>query len=232
SLQGRKILRGGNQAYTIGAGEMAVYATSLPIATEVLEASPDKPYLALSLPLDYDEIERLAVKIRPLPPPNEQKTAPIPTALFNSLERLIDLLDSPNHQQVLFPLLQTEIYFYLLQSNLGGSLHRHFQRGQSLHRIGQAVNFLQQHFAEHLEMENLAAQMGMSGSNFYRRFREITGLSPLQYQKNLRLLAARKLVKQRQLGITAVAYEVGYESPSQFSREYKQFFGISPKADG
>lgn len=228
-LQGQKILRIEETEILINAGEMLVYTTNLPITTKITQASADKPYLALSLALNEPIIERLINQMPEPPTTPPAKTAPISTALLATLERLIDLLNSLNDQVILYPLIQTEIYYYLLKSELGGTLYRLIHRNTTSTAIFQAVQRLQQHFDQAISMEQLASQVGMSSANFYRRFKEITGYSPLQYQKNIRLLEARKRINLGQQSITTVAYEVGYQSLSQFSREFKHYFGHSPK---
>lgn len=228
-LQGQKILRIEETETLINAGEMLVYTTNLPITTKITQASADKPYLALSLALNDPIIERLINQMPEPPTTSPAEIAPISTALLATLERLIDLLNSLNDQVILYPLIQTEIYYYLLKSELGGTLYRLIHRNTTSTAIFQAVQRLQQHFDQAISMEQLASQVGMSSANFYRRFKEITGYSPLQYQKNIRLLEARKRINLGQQSITTVAYEVGYQSLSQFSREFKHYFGHSPK---
>lgn len=148
-----------------------------------------------------------------------------------AFERLIGLLNYPNNIEFLSSLIHQEIYYRLLSGQQGDKLRQLVTNGSHTHRIAQAIDWLKLHLDEPVVIADLASRCGMSVSGFHQHFKEITQLSPLQYQKNLRLMEARRLVKMNDLQISQIAMQVGYESPSQFSREYKRLFGISPNSD-
>ncbi len=144
---------------------------------------------------------------------------------------MIELLNYPNDIEFLSPLIQQEIYYRLLSGKQGDKLRQLVTNGSLIHRIAQAVDWLKAHLDEPLVIADLASRCGMSVSGFHQHFKKITQLSPLQYQKNLRLMEARRLIKINDAQISYIGLQVGYESPSQFSREYKRLFGISSNND-
>ena len=233
-FQGEKTLRIGNQTFCFKAGNMMLYHTNLPIVTERLCAEENKPYLALCFKLNETELNKL---IRRVPEscfgdnPPQRTFAQISDELTAVFSRLLNLLDNPKDTEFLLPAFRQEIYYYLLKSPLGAQLAKLFDKGRQFQPIRQAINWLEKHFAEPLDVDQLAKQVGMSHTNFFRRFKEMTGFSPLQYQKSLRLIEASQLLKQANAKVTNVAFQVGYESAAQFSREYKRYFGVSPKQE-
>ncbi|HGM6755700.1 TPA: AraC family transcriptional regulator N-terminal domain-containing protein [Serratia marcescens] len=231
-VQGEKVIRIGEQEYCLETGDMMCYFTGLPILTKVVVADISAPYYGLNIKLDYTALASLAEQL----PRNEQscltpQVVQISPPLCNVLARLTRLLDYPNDVSFLLPLFQAEIYYYLLKSELGGYLRRQLSRGQAFSQINRAIQWVCHHFREPLDVDRLAQEVGMSRSNFYLHFKETTKLTPLQYQKSLRLIEAKRLIKQRKINISAIAFEVGYESASQFSREYSRYFGISPQQE-
>ncbi len=150
-----------------------------------------------------------------------------------AFDRLIRLLDYPNDIEFLASLIQQEIYYRLLSAEQGNKLRKLVVDGSHTHRIAQATDWIKSHLNEPIMVESLASRCGMSVSGFHQHFKEITQLSPLQYQKSLRLMEAKRLIKIHGQGaqISQIAMQVGYESPSQFSREYKRQFGVSPSSE-
>lgn len=148
--------------------------------------------------------------------------------LLDAFRRMLDLLDEPEHVSALLPVIKKEVIYRLLVSEQGSRLIQIALSGRN--DVVTALNYLREHFSEPVNMKELAEMVGMSVSNFYHNFKTLTGMTPLQYQKKLRLCEARKLLMAGQ-DVTTAAYQVGYESLSQFSREYKRFFGISPSQD-
>lgn len=142
--------------------------------------------------------------------------------------RLLNLLNSPNHIHFLAPLILNELYFYLLQSEQGGYIRSLLSQDGNIAKIANATKILERKFADTLNMSALVEEVGMSVAGFYAHFKSVTSMTPLQYQKSLRLNAAREKL-QAGVSVSETAYQVGYESPSQFSREYKRQFGESPK---
>lgn len=151
--------------------------------------------------------------------------------LNDAFIRLIKLLDTPQDIPILSPLIIKEIFYRLLMSLQGDRLKRIVAAGTTGHRIVKAIEWLKTNFAKPFSIEELASTMGMSASSFHQHFRDITSMSPLQYQKRMRLTEARRLLMTEEYDISSTSMQVGYESLSQFSREYKRFFGVSPSVD-
>lgn len=204
---------------------------NLPIVTQTLSVAENQPYLAISLRLDFDLIAKI---ITQLPPQkiseniNQRTKWELENEIKDCLLRLLNLLNSPNHIHFLAPLILNELYFYLLQSEQGGYIRSLLSQDGNIAKIANATKILERKFADTLNMSALAEEVGMSVAGFYAHFKSVTSMTPLQYQKSLRLNAAREKL-QAGVSVSETAYQVGYESPSQFSREYKRQFGESPK---
>jgi AraC-like DNA-binding protein len=226
----------GEDAYLYDACRFLVTSVDLPAIGEIIEASPETPFLALVMKLDQRAITELMVEGR-LPPPRAEPTgrgmavgqATLP--LLQAFQRLIDLLDEPDDIPVLAPLIQREIVYRLLVSPLGSRLCQIASVGSQSHRIARAIDWLKTHANEPLRVEELAASVQMSTSTFHHHFRALTAMSPLQFQKWLRLNEARRLMLTEHLDASTAAFRVGYESPSQFGREYHRLFGAPPLRD-
>lgn len=233
-LQGERVIRRGKEDYRFSAGHMMFCPVNLPLISQVNKPPAQQPYLAMSLQLDLTLLAQVATEIRTQKPcacpPSQLKWA-LNRRLFDSLLRLLDLLDCPHDIPFLAPLILREIYYRLLQSEQGDYLRSLLSQESHIAKIARATHWLQTHFAAPLAIAELARQVGMSQSNFYQHFKHVTSMSPLQYQKSLRLSEARRLLQLNQHSITQIAYEVGYASPNQFSREYKRYFGVSPRGD-
>jgi transcriptional regulator GlxA family with amidase domain len=172
-----------------------------------------------------------------LPPPEDTSAQGLAAignltpALADPFRRLIALLDEPESLPVLAPLIEREIHYRLLLSDQSARLRQIASTGSQSFRIARALDWLRQHYAQPLRVDELAAHVKMSASNLHLHFRQLTAMSPLQYQKWLRLNEARRLMLNEQLDAASAAFRVGYESPSQFSREYSRLFGAPPRRD-
>jgi len=234
--QGAKQLVIGEQCYRYDATRFMVTALNLPGSSRVLEAQPDRPCLGLVYKLDLRTIAELATNSK-LPAPADitsQGVAAIGSmtpALAEPFQRLIALLHEPDALPVLAPLIEREIHYRLLLSDQSARLRQIAAVGSQSFRIARALEWLRVHYAQPLRVDELAAHVKMSASNLHLHFRQLTAMSPLQYQKWLRLNEARRLMLNEQFDAASAAFKVGYESPSQFSREYSRLFGAPPKRD-
>ena len=210
-------------------------AVSLPITAQIREASTERPHLALYIDLDPSLIASLITELdMPLEPPVEDRTglsvSPVEPLLAGAVARLVCLLDTPQHIAFLAPLIMLELGYLLLSGPQGARLREMALTTGRTYRIVSAVEQLVQTYNRPLDV-NLAEEVHMSVSGFYRQFRAVTSVSPLQFQKTLRLQEARRLLLGRESDVTGVSFHVGYESPSQFSREYRRLFGAPPSRD-
>lgn len=234
--QGAKQLLVGDHAHVYDAERFLIASLDLPASSQVLEASADKPCLGLTLKLDLRVMAELIAQGH-LPPPRDRvadgSTAigTITPALLDPIGRLLALLNEPCAIEVLAPLIEREIHFRLLMSDQAARLWQIASVGSQGHRIGRAIDWLKANYALPLRIEELAAYVQMSSSTLHHHFRQLTAMSPLQYQKWLRLNEARRLMLNERLDAASAAFLVGYESPSQFSREYSRLFGTAPKRD-
>lgn len=234
--QGAKQLLIGDQAYVYDTERFLIASLDLPASSQVLQASPNKPCLGLVLRLDLRVIAELIAQIR-LPPPRDRATegsaalGTITPALLEPFGRLLALLDEPGAIAVLAPLIEREIHYRLLMSDQAARLLQIASVGSQSHRIARAIDWLKTNYAQPLRIDELAAHVQMSPSSLHHHFRQLTGMSPLQYQKWLRLNEARRLMLNEHLDVAGAAFHVGYESHSQFSREYSRLFSAPPKRD-
>ena len=235
-VQGRKRVLLGEETYMLDANHFLITSLDLPTVVQVIEATPKKPYLSLLLNLDQREISQLMVDSNlPLPRPQQSNramaTGEVTLPLITAFERLIDLLHEPKDIPILAPIIQREIFYRLLVGDQGTRLRQMASAGSQSHQIARAINWLKDNFTRPLRIDDLATQVHMSTSTFHHHFRSLTAMSPLQYQKWLRLTEARRLMLIENQDVTTAAFQVGYESPSQFSREYGRLFGDSPLRD-
>jgi AraC-like DNA-binding protein len=234
--QGAKQVLLGDEAYVYDAQHFLITSVDLPTTVQVINASPQKPYLGLVLRLDQREMSQLMVDSK-LPPPRPQQssrgmaTGEITLPLLTTFQRLIDLLDEPKDIPILASIIEREIFYRLLVSDQGARLRQIASAGSQSQQIARAIDWLKGNFTRPLRIEDLASQVNMSTSTFHHHFREVTAMSPLQYQKWLRLNEARRLLLAENQDATTAAFQVGYESPSQFSREYSRMFGAPPLRD-
>ncbi|RJR43663.1 MAG: AraC family transcriptional regulator [Deltaproteobacteria bacterium] len=236
TAQGAKRVVLGDDTYVYDARHFLLTSVDLPTVWQVIEASREKPCLGLLLKLDLHEISQLMVDSH-LPPPRVQQssrgmaTGEVTLPLLTALQRLIDLLDEPKDIPILAPLVQREISYRLLVGDQGARLRQMASAGTQSHQIARAIDWLKVNYTSPLRIDDLARQVNMSTSTFHHHFRTLTAMSPLQYQKWLRLNEARRLMLTERLDATNAAFQVGYESPSQFSREYCRLFGAPPLRD-
>ncbi len=234
--QGAKRVQLGDDTYIYDAHNYLITSVHLPTVVQVTEASPEKPYLGLRLMLDQREIAQLMADSH-LPPPKTQQssrgmaTGEVTLPLVNAFLRLIDLLNTEEDIPILAPVIQREIIYRLLTGDQGARLRQIAAAGSQSQQIARAIDWLKGNYAQPLRIDDLATQARMSTSTFHHHFRSMTALSPLQYQKNLRLQEARRLMLAERLDAATAAFQVGYESPSQFSREYSRLFGAPPLRD-
>jgi AraC-like DNA-binding protein len=235
-VQGAKRAFLGDNVYAYDIGRFLITSLDLPAMMQIVDASREKPYLGLAFKLDLRVMAELMVQSGAPPPqvrPSDRGMVLGQTSasLLIGFKHLLDLLDEPNAIPLLAPLIQREIYYRLLMSDQGMRLWQIASVGSQGHKIAQTIDWLKVHYARPLRIEELAAHVQMSVSTFHHHFRLLTAMSPLQYQKRLRLYEARQLMLTRDLDVSAAAFQVGYESPSQFSREYSRQFGASPRRD-
>lgn len=234
-LQGCKETTVGASHLSFAAGESLIVSHQLPVISRVTEANERTPYVALVLELDmgivhslYGEIDDAKLEAGRGPAFNVGKTD---AALLDAMGRLVNLIDQPLEAKVMLPLILREIHFRLLLAQHGVTLRQLLHRGSHADRIAQAIARIKTDYAAPLTVAELASIAGLSPSSFHEHFRALTATTPLQYQKALRLLKARQLLMDGTHSVSTVAFEVGYESPTQFSREYSRKFGHSPRQD-
>ncbi len=234
--QGAKRVLLGDEPYVYDPHHYLITSVHLPTVVQITEASREKPYLGLRLTFDQREISQLMADSN-LPPPRAQQssrgmaTGEVTLPLVTAIQRLIDLLADPEDIPILAPNIQREIIYRLLVGDQGARLRQIASAGSQSHQIARAIDWLKANFARPLRIDDLAAQARMSSSTFHHHFRSMTALSPLQYQKQLRLQEARRLMLAEHLDAATAGFQVGYESPSQFSREYGRLFGAPPLRD-
>lgn len=232
-LQGRKRVTTGNRTFDFGAGDSLLVTTDVPTVSQITAASRVLPYYSLVLELDRAIIAGLVSQIGPLPFKADQPVQVDPTEaeVADAAMRLLRLLDRPGTLAVLGPQLCRELHYWLLSGRHGGAIRALGVTDSHAERVARAVAMLRDHYAESVKVETLAEAASMSLSAFHVHFRSITSLSPLQFQKQLRLIEARRRMLAQGDAISDAAYGVGYESVPQFTREYRRMFGQPPARD-
>ena len=236
AVQGAKRVILGEDTYVYDAHHYLITSVHLPTIVQIIEASPEKPYLGLRLTFDLRELSQLMVDCN-LPQPRTQKssrgmaTGEVTPQLIHAFIRLIDLLADEKDIPILAPVIQREIIYRLLVGEQGERLRQIATTGSQGQQIAKAIGWLKNNYFLPISMDELAAHANMSTSTFHHQFRSMTALSPLQYQKQLRLQEARRLMLAERMDAANAAFQVGYESPSQFSREYSRLFGAPPLRD-
>ena len=234
--QGAKRIQLGDDTFVYNSQHYLITSIDLPTFVQVIDASREKPCLGFMLKLDQSEISQLMIDQR-LPAPRPQQSSrgmaigDVTLPLITAFQRLLALLREPNDIPVLAPMIQREIYYRLLVGDQGLRLRQMAAIESQNRQIARAIEWIKINFSHSIKIEELASQVGMSPSTFHHHFRMITAMSPLQYQKKQRLNEARRLMLSKRLDATTAAVQVGYESPSQFSREYRRLFGNSPLRD-
>jgi AraC-like DNA-binding protein len=235
-VQGRKRALLNDEVFHYDALNYLVVSVTLPAMGQVLEATPEHPYLSLRLNLDLEEIARLVLELgnrAPSPASTDRGlfVARLDEPMLDAVLRMVRLLDTPEDIDVLAPVVQREIYYRMLRGELGYRLVDLAQAEGGSHRIVRAIEWLKQHYAAPLRVEELADNVHMSPSALHHRFKAVTAMSPLQFQKHLRLHEARRLMFADGIECAIAAHRVGYESSSQFSREYRRLFGAPPRSE-
>lgn len=234
--QGEKQLWVGGEGFPYDPSRFLVTSLDIPANSEVLAASPEQPCLGLTFKLDLRMLAELIAQSG-LPPVRERAVmkgvgiGTVTDGMLAAFARLVALLDEPEAIPVLAPLIQREIHYRLLKSDQAGRLRQICSVDGQGYRIAKAIDWLKLNFDAALRVEELAARVQMSAATFHHHFRQLTAMSPLQYQKWLRLNEARRLMLNEHQDVSSAAFKVGYESPSQFSREYSRLFGVPPKRD-
>ncbi|WP_165856089.1 AraC family transcriptional regulator [Marinobacter sp. JSM 1782161] len=233
-LQGAKVTAIGETAYHYRLGECLFASVNLPVNSRIVEAAPDKPYLALSLSIDPAMMAELLVAHPEVayrgPKQAALVTAPVPDDLYDPVTRLLRLLDQPEDREVMEPLIRREIGWRLLRSPLGPALQQVGMKDSDTARIGRVTAWMHANYQQPFKVAELAAMASMSPASFHRHFKAMTQLTPVQFQKRVRLQEARRLLLSAH-EVASVGYQVGYESPSQFSRDYRKLFGAPPGRD-
>jgi AraC-like DNA-binding protein len=234
--QGSKEVLMGDNRYQYDPMHYLLATVELPIVSQILEASKEKPYLSLRLDLDPTLVGSVMVEAgypssRSRAEVKAIDVSPLDANLLDAVVRLVRLLDSPAEVHVLAPLIKREIIYRLLMGEQGNRLRQIAVLGGYTHHIARAVERLRKDFNQSLRIEDIARELGMSVSGFHHHFKSVTAMSPLQFQKQLRLQEARRLMLGQNLDATSAAYQVGYDDASHFNREYKRLFGAPPMRD-
>jgi AraC-like DNA-binding protein len=234
--QGAKTVMLGREVYSYDASCLVAYAVDLPLAGQVTQASQREPFLVLVLKLDPYRIAELTLKVYPRGVPSPQNSRGVivgqtSTTIVDASSRLVEAMAQPADSELIAPLVVDEILIRLLRSGIGARVAQIGQQGSSVQRVATAVSWVREHFAQPITLESLADLVHMSVSSFHQHFKAVTTMTPLQYQKVLRLQEARRLMLSRMMDAGSAARQVGYLSASQFSREYTRLFGNAPTRD-
>lgn len=233
-LQGEKSFEFGGRVLSYGAGEYLLASMDVPAESRIVAASGRAPLLAVAVELDFVEVEDVVRRCEVLPrgavaPGVEVYKAGGP--LVEAVVRLLRLLDTPEHGPALAPLLRQEVLYWLLAGPAGARLAEMCRQGSASSRVAEAAEWIRAHFAEGFLVEELARDVGMSPSALHQHFKEATGMTPIQYQKRLRLHEARRRLVLEPVDVGEASLGVGYQSHSQFTKDYRRYFGRLPKED-
>jgi AraC-like DNA-binding protein len=236
TAQGRKEILLGDSRYWYDPAHYLIATAELPIASRITEASPERPYLNVILKLDSHLVSSVMVEAGHGAPQSHSlvtaiDVSPLDAGLLDTVVRLVTLLDSPSDAPFLAPLVTREIVYRLLKGAQRGRLAHIAALGSNTQRITEAIKRLREEFNRPLRIEEVARELGMSVSGFHHHFKTLTAMSPLQFQKQLRLQEARRLMLGEGLDAASAGYRVGYDDASYFNREYKKLFGAPPVRD-
>jgi AraC-like DNA-binding protein len=234
--QGAKRVLVGEKAYEYDASRLAVYSAETPATTNIIRASKAEPYLCLVVAIDPQRLSDLALKVYPGGAPRVTMSQPLQVGqkdpdIVKAAVRLMEMMAQPQDAALLAPLVIDEMLIRLLRGPFGPAIAQLGASDSHVHKIARTISWLRAHYAEPLTVESLAKIAGMSPTSFHQHFKSVTSMSPLQFQKALRLQEARHLLLSRAADVSAASLQVGYASLSQFSREYSRFFGSSPTRD-
>lgn len=234
-VQGFKRSIVGSQELRYGRGHYMISGVDMPSISNVTQATPEEPFLSVTMDLDREVIGQLILETPKVcgiaNTGRSMSAADAETDLLVAIERMVDLLDRPGDLKVMAPLISKEIHYRLLNGPQGDLLRQLNTPGSQSNQIAHAVSWLRDNYVEPLRIEELAARASMSPSTLHRQFKKVTTISPLQYQKRLRLHEAQRLMLLEDLDANSAGLAVGYESPQQFNREYKRLFGQPPRRD-
>ncbi|NJO40616.1 MAG: AraC family transcriptional regulator [Cyanobacteria bacterium CRU_2_1] len=234
-VQGEKKLALNEELFQYGIAQYLVVSVDMPLSVCMIEATPDQPYLGLKLKLDPAQLCEIIAQTNPDNDPKESVrgwcVSDANPPLIDCVIRLTKLLETPQDIPFLAPMIIRELYYRLLTDQQGEAVRQIATSGSNMQRIAEVIRRIKAEFTKSLRVEELAEQANMSAASFHRHFKAVTSMSPLQYQKQLRLLTARQMMLAEAIDATQAAYRVGYESTSQFSREYSRMFGAPPIRD-
>ncbi|MEM1284616.1 MAG: AraC family transcriptional regulator [Pseudomonadota bacterium] len=232
-LQGKKELWIGERKVVMQPVQALVVSHDVPVSTRIFQATPDKPYVALVIELNLAMARSLVGEISDaMPSSSAARSVTAGRAddgLLDAMRRLLALHATPADAVVMEPLIRREIHYRLLMADHGGMLRELLRLDSQAGRIAKAIRHIQADHTAALSVADLASLAGMSPSTFHEHFKAVTGTTPLQYQKDMRLLEAKRLLQEGGRSVSSIAFDVGYESPTQFSREYSRKFGASPR---
>jgi AraC-like DNA-binding protein len=234
--QGAKVLMLGNEVLEYDPTRMLVFAVDLPVSGQLTRASQRDPFLGFRLDLVPARVADVAARVFPhgAPKPSNNGGLYVGEAtdgIIEAVTRLLDLMARPDDAALIGPLVIDEILIRLLRTSIGARVAQIGEPKSGVHQVARAVSWIRAHFAQPITVEEMAASVHMSASSFHQRFKAVTTMSPLQYQKALRLHEARRLMLFQKMDANDACHRVGYVSPSQFSREYGRFFGSAPTKD-
>jgi AraC-like DNA-binding protein len=236
--QGGKRLALGDRFYEYGAGQYLVASVDLPVTGQVIDTGPGDPVLGFGMTLEPAAIAELLLQVGPGDLPRSSGAARLgiavsdaPGELLDAIVRLLRLLDRPRDRKALVPLVKSEILWRLMTGDQGDLVRQLGLADSSLSHIRRAVQWIRENYTRPFRVEDVAQLSGMSASAFHRNFQAVTAMTPIQFQKQIRLQAARLLLANSPNDITGVGHRVGYDSPAQFSREYRRQFGVPPSID-
>jgi AraC-like DNA-binding protein len=236
-VQGKKAVLLGEETYQYSMAQYLVVSVDLPLSAFVVEATIDKPYLGFNLRLDSHQLYDIITAQTGLTSSKKENSvrglfvSNAESSLLDCAIRLTRLLDTPQDIPMLAPMIIREIYYRLLVGEQGRAVRQIATLGSNMQRIAEVIQRIKAELTKSMRVEDLAQYASMSPSSFHYHFKAVTSMSPLQYQKQLRLLEARRLMLAESSDATSAAYQVGYESTSQFSREYSRLFGAPPIRD-
>nr|WP_322873903.1 AraC family transcriptional regulator [Marinobacter bohaiensis] len=242
-VQGAKSVNFGDRELTYGPLSYLVSSVHMPVLGRIVHASSDEPYLALKVDVDPQEVSNLVLELGSQLPLDAAEAEACPEAscglclarmdrgMLDAVNRLMSLLDSPRDVPILAPLARREIIYRALIGEMGARMRKFAVADSQVHRVSRVIAVLKDRYTDSLRVKDLAEEVNMSESALFHTFKQVTRMSPLQFQKKLRLHEARRLMLSEGLEAATASYRVGYESPSHFSREYSRLFGAPPRAD-
>lgn len=235
TAQGGKLAVLGEETHLHDPARYLLLSVDLPLTVQIVEASPEDPYLGFCLDIDPRQITALLLEMETTDAVGTASRGfsltPLDAPLLDAAVRLLRLLDTPQDVSMLAPLAVREILYRLLTGEQGGRLRQIAVHNSLTERVARAIEWIKRHYAEPLSIDTVASEVCMSASGLHHHFKAVTAFSPLQYQKHLRLQEARRLMLSDALDAASAGYKVGYQSPSQFSREYARLFGAPPQRD-